>query len=85
MSPTTTDPFAEAFPPLFGISLESVDVPALAPVFVLLVFIAWAAFTAVAAYHWFRYAHRSWMAVPAIAVHVAVSGMIALYALSGLR
>jgi hypothetical protein len=81
MSPTTT--FDQAFPPLFKFSGE-IDIATLAPVVVLLAFGVWIAFTLIATYHWFRYAHRSWVAVPALAAHVFVSGSIVLYALSGL-
>lgn len=82
MSPTTT---YEAFPPLFGFTgPESIDVAAAAPVILLIAFGIWLAFTLIAAYHWFRYAHRSWLTVPALAVHVFVSGSLFLYALSGL-
>lgn len=48
-----------------------------------LVFAAWAIYTVVIAYHWFRYGHRSWLAIPAIVAHVVVSGMCILMIASG--
>lgn len=85
MSPTTS-PFEQAFPPLFGWSgpMNLGDLTAIAPVIVLIAFLIWMVFTVVVAYHWFRYAHRSWVTVPALALHVFVSGNILLYALRGL-
>ncbi|MDB5264511.1 MAG: hypothetical protein JWN64_82 [Parcubacteria group bacterium] len=55
------------------------------PVLFTLLFILWVIYTLVAAYHWFRYGHRSAIAIPALAVHVAVSAVFALYAASGLH
>lgn len=43
----------------------------------------WAVYTLVAAYHWFRYSHASWLTVPAIAVHLVVSYALIVYALTG--
>jgi hypothetical protein len=82
MSPTTSNEFAEAFPPLFGFT--GLDVSVIAPVVLLLAFGVWALFTSVITYHWFRYAHNSWVAVPALATHVGVSIVLLLYSLSGL-
>ena len=48
-----------------------------------LIFIIWAVFTLVTAYHWLRYAHRSAVAVPALITHVVVSAFLAVYAISG--
>lgn len=48
-------------------------------------FFAWVAYTLVAAYHWFRYSHSSWLAVPAIGIHVFISGLLIVYIASGLR
>jgi hypothetical protein len=47
------------------------------------IFLAWAAYSVIAAYHWFRYSHRSWLAIPAVVTHVVVSGAIILYIASG--
>jgi hypothetical protein len=48
-----------------------------------LIFMVWAVYTLVTAYHWLRYAHRSAVAVPALITHVVVSGLLAVYAISG--
>lgn len=57
---------------------------ALAVIFTL-IFIWWAVFTAVAAYHWLRYGRESWVAVPALALHFIVSGWIFVFATGGLH
>lgn len=64
-------------------SLPSADLHSAFAIIFLFVFAAWLIYTAVAAYHWFRYSHRSWLAVPAVGVHVFVSGMLILYIASG--
>ena len=45
-----------------------------------LIFVIWLIYTAVAAYHWFRFGHRSAIGVPALLVHVFVSGFLFLLA-----
>ena len=47
-------------------------------------FILWAVYTVITAYHWLRYGHRSAVAIPALITHVLVSGYLAVYAVSGL-
>ncbi len=47
------------------------------------VFFFWAVYTLVAVYHWLKYSHASWVAFPAIAVHLFVSFVLAAYMLSG--
>ncbi|MBU6388295.1 hypothetical protein KGQ72_00185 [Patescibacteria group bacterium] len=47
------------------------------------VFAFWAVYTLVAIYHWLKYSHASWVAFPAIAVHLLVSFALMSYALSG--
>ncbi|HEX2792319.1 MAG TPA: hypothetical protein VHO23_01205 [Candidatus Paceibacterota bacterium] len=47
------------------------------------IFILWALYTLIAAYHWLRYGHRSPIAIPALVAHVIVSALLALYAISG--
>lgn len=49
-----------------------------------LLFILWALYTLITAYHWLRYGHRSSVAIPALITHVVVSGLLAAYAVSGL-
>ena len=48
-----------------------------------LVFFFWAVYTLVAIYHWLKYSHASWVAFPAIAVHLVISICLMGYALSG--
>ncbi|OYV25778.1 MAG: hypothetical protein B7W98_03630 [Parcubacteria group bacterium 20-58-5] len=47
------------------------------------VFAFWAVYTLVIVYHWLRYSHDSHLAIPSIAVHLAVSAAIMTYALTG--
>lgn len=47
-----------------------------------LIFAFWIIYTLVAIYHWLRYSHASWVAVPAIATHLIVSLALIGYALS---
>ncbi len=51
--------------------------------FLYAVFAFWAIFTLVAVYHWLKYSHDSWIAFPAIAVHIVISLALMTYALSG--
>ncbi len=46
------------------------------------VFAFWAIYTIVAIYHWLKYSHASWLAFPAIAIHLALSLSLMSYALS---
>ncbi len=48
-----------------------------------LVFAFWALYTIVAVYHWLKYSRASWVASPAIAVHLLISLVLISYALSG--
>lgn len=43
----------------------------------------WVIYTLVAVYHWLRYSHASWIAIPAILVHISVSLALIGYAISG--
>lgn len=47
------------------------------------VFAFWAMYTLVAMYHWLKYSHASWVAFPAIALHLFISFALMSYALSG--
>ncbi len=51
--------------------------------FLYAVFAFWALYTLVAIYHWLKYSHASWIAFPAIALHLFVSFALIAYALSG--
>ncbi len=57
----------------------------LASIFFTLLFILWAFFTIVSIYHWVRYGRHSWIAVPAIALHLFVSAALMLFATSGFK
>jgi hypothetical protein len=48
------------------------------------VFAFWGLYTMVGIYHWIKYSHAAAVAYPAIFVHLAVSGALALIVLSGL-
>ena len=48
-----------------------------------IVFAFWAIYTLVAIYHWLKYSHASFVAFPAIALHLFISFALMTYALSG--
>ena len=50
-----------------------------------IVFFFWAIYTLVAIYHWLKYSHASWVAFPAIALHLFISFALMAYALTGTR
>lgn len=77
MQPEPLEVFA---PPAF---LQHVNVEQAVSVVFALLFILWALYTLVTAYHWIRYGHRSSVAIPALITHVVASGYLALYAVSG--
>ena len=49
------------------------------------VFAFWALYTLVAVYHWIKYSHASWVALPAIALHLLVSLSLMFFTLTGTR
>ena len=55
------------------------------PVIFALVFGLWLAYTLIVTYHWLRYGHKSFLAVPMLATHIVVSGMLFLMTTAGLR
>lgn len=61
------------------------DLSGVIPVLFSLVFIVWVIYTLVVIYHWFRYRHKSWFAVPLNAMHLFVSGTIIIFMISGLK
>lgn len=63
-----------------GISISSIIT-----VLFFIVFIIWAIYSIIAVYHWFRYAHHSWLTVPILVLHFFVSGFLLLFMVSGLR
>ena len=48
-----------------------------------IVFAFWVIYTTIAVYHWLRYSHASWVAFPAIALHIFISLALMSYTLSG--
>jgi len=49
------------------------------------IFLLWAVYTVVAIYHWVRYGHKSWLAVPTITLHIVVSAALMIFATSGFK
>jgi len=47
-----------------------------------LIFFLWAVYTIVSIYHWVRYGHNSWIATPAIALHLLISAAPMVFATS---
>lgn len=66
-------------------ALPSFDFSSVVPIIFSIVFLIWVIYTFVVIYHWFRYRHKSWFAVPMIALHLFVSGSIIIYMISGLK
>lgn len=65
--------------------MQGLTAEALVSLVFTLLFIWWLIYTAVAAYHWFRFGRSSWVAVPALAAHLVVSGGIFVFMTSGLQ
>ena len=70
--------------PVQIIAIPAVNLSTVLSVVITLVFIWWAVFSLVAAYHWFRFGRDSWIAVPALIVHFIVSAWIFMFATGGL-
>jgi hypothetical protein len=47
------------------------------------VLVFWMIYSLVAIYHWLKYSHASWVALPAIGIHLFVSLVFIAFALSG--
>jgi len=47
------------------------------------IFAFWAVYTVIAIYHWLRYSHTSFLAFPAIGIHLYISFALMSYALTG--
>jgi hypothetical protein len=63
----------------------SFDYTSVFPAIFSIVFFIWLVYTIVVAYHWLRYGHRSFLAIPLLALHVMVSGALMLAATAGLH
>ena len=70
--------------PAIGIHVAALPVAQFVPVFFFLVFVVWAIYTLVASYHWLRYAGSVSVGLAAISVHLIMSSLLAIYAVSGL-
>jgi hypothetical protein len=70
--------------PDFGPTLGIIDPSAVASALFYLVIVLVIIYTIIASYHWIRYGHRSVFAIPAIAIHIAVSLGLIGFALTGL-
>ncbi|HYF29421.1 MAG TPA: hypothetical protein VEA36_03615 [Candidatus Paceibacterota bacterium] len=66
-----------------GPALSFLDPGKVVSVIAWVLFVLWAIYTAIAAYHWLRYSHQSSVAIPALIVHFIVSAALALFAVSG--
>jgi hypothetical protein len=64
---------------------EGLSLSAIFSVLFALIFIFWLIYSLIVIYHWMRHAQDSWIAVPAVAVHLFVSGWLIFYATSGLH
>lgn len=64
-------------------SLPAANLSSILTVVFLLIFAVWVIYTVVVAYHWFRYGHQSWLALPAIVAHLFVSGLCIFMIASG--
>ncbi len=80
---TTTDAYQSPFSkPLYTISTTA-DFSSVLTIAFFFIFFGWLIYTVIASYHWFRYAHNSWLAVPAVATYIVVSGFLIFYIATG--
>jgi hypothetical protein len=80
-----SEPLAPFHPPAFltiDLSATTITAGTLFGWFALAVFVFWLVYTLVAVYHWWRYAHNAAVAYPAIALHLFVSFVLAVFILS---
>jgi tellurite resistance protein TehA-like permease len=82
---SATAPSSGTAPATQASAMPNIDLSGAVPVIFSLVFVIWAIYTFVVIYHWFRYRHKSWFAVPMIVVHLFISGSIILFMISGLK
>ena len=66
------------------IHVAALPVGQIIPVLFFIVFFIWAIYSVVAAYHWLRYGNDTTVALCALSVHLIVSTLLAIYAVSGL-
>lgn len=68
-----------------AIKVAQLPVADVVPVFFFFIFIVWAVYTLVAAYHWFRYSNNVTLAMSAMTAHLVVSAWLAIYTVSGIH
>jgi hypothetical protein len=66
------------------IQVAALPLAQIVPIVFFLVFVIWAIYSLVAAYHWLRYGNDITVALCALATHFIVSALLAVYAVSGL-
>jgi hypothetical protein len=79
-----TSPFSKPIFSLPNTTAAHVDFTGILTVGLIGTTLVWLAYTGVATYHWFRYSHRSIIAIPAVAIYIIVSGFILLYMASSI-
>lgn len=73
-----------AYSPVPTVHVASIPLAQVVPVFFLLVFILWAVYTLIAAYHWLRYSNNITLALSMLTAHLVISAWLAIYTVSGL-
>jgi hypothetical protein len=63
----------------------AIDASSVLTILFFIIFVVWVIYTLVAAYHWFRYSHRSWLAVPAVTAYVFGSLILIVYIATGVN
>lgn len=78
---------APALQPPVSLSLmhSTIDPRTILSVGFALIFVIWAIYTLVVIYHWVRYGHQSWAAVPAVITHLVVTACILMFMVSGFQ
>ncbi|MES2995049.1 MAG: hypothetical protein V4681_03395 [Patescibacteria group bacterium] len=66
-----------------GPAFEVMEPAKIVSVIAWVMFVFWALYTLIAAYHWVRYGQNSSVAIPAIITHIIISLSLALFAVSG--
>lgn len=75
----------EPLTPFIGLPVSlSISNGALVGWLLVTAFSFWALYTTIGIYHWIKFSHAAAVAYPAIIAHLAVSGVIMLFALSSL-
>lgn len=67
------------------VSFSSADFSGILTIAFFVLFVVWVIYTLIVAYHWFRYGRHSWLAVPAICLHLFVSSVLIFYIATGVH